>query len=78
MRWQPILEEFGPNIQHIAGVDNIVDDTLSRLMYTKRQLQDLYKEGSVLRKRVIRNWQGRKNQVYFPITLLIVQIKQQN
>ena len=24
------LEEFGPNVQHIAGVDNIVADTLSR------------------------------------------------
>ena len=29
MRWRIILEEFGPNIQHIAGVDNIVADTLS-------------------------------------------------
>ena len=29
MRWRIILEEFGPNIQHIAGVDNIVSDTLS-------------------------------------------------
>jgi hypothetical protein len=31
MRWRLILEEFGPNIQHIAGVDNIVADMLSRL-----------------------------------------------
>ena len=31
MRWRLILEEFGPNIQHIAGVDNTVADTLSRL-----------------------------------------------
>ena len=31
MRWRLILEEFGPNIHHIAGVDNIVADTLSRL-----------------------------------------------
>ena len=21
MRWQPILEKFGPNIQHISGVE---------------------------------------------------------
>ena len=34
MRWQLIIEEFGPNIQHIAGVDNIVADMLSRLPYT--------------------------------------------
>ena len=26
-----MLEYFGPNIQHISGIDNIVSDTLSRL-----------------------------------------------
>ena len=31
MEWRLILEDFGPNIQHIAGVDNIIADTLSRL-----------------------------------------------
>ena len=31
MRWRLILKEFGTNIQHITGVDNIVADTLSRL-----------------------------------------------
>ena len=34
MRWRLIIEEFGPNIQHIAGVDNIVADMLSRLPST--------------------------------------------
>ena len=34
MRCQLILEEFGPNIQHISGVDNIVSDTLSILPST--------------------------------------------
>ena len=34
MRWQLILEEFDPNIQHISGVDNIVSDTLSILSST--------------------------------------------
>jgi hypothetical protein len=30
MRWRLILEEFGPQeIHHIAGVDNIIADTLS-------------------------------------------------
>jgi hypothetical protein len=29
MRWLLILEEFGPNIQHITGVDNVVADMLS-------------------------------------------------
>ena len=31
MHWRLILKEFGPNIQHVAGVDNIIADTLSRL-----------------------------------------------
>ena len=34
MLWILILKEFGPNIQHIAVVDNIVADTLSRLPST--------------------------------------------
>ena len=32
IRWRLILEEFGPDIQHIYGVDNIVADTLSRFL----------------------------------------------
>jgi hypothetical protein len=31
MRGRLILEEFVPNIQHIAGVDNVVADMLSRV-----------------------------------------------
>ena len=31
MKWRLILEEFGPNIYHIACVNNIITDTLSRL-----------------------------------------------
>ena len=31
MRWRLILEEFGPNIQHIAGIDNVVADMLSHV-----------------------------------------------
>ena len=34
MQWRLILEEFGPNIQHISVVHNIVSDTLSRLPST--------------------------------------------
>ena len=30
MRWRLIVKEFGSNIQHIAVVDNIVAETLSR------------------------------------------------
>ena len=34
MRWRLIIKEYGPNIQHISGVDNILADTLSRLTST--------------------------------------------
>ena len=31
MRWSLIIEEFGPDIQHISGDDNIVADAISRV-----------------------------------------------
>ena len=31
MRWRLILEEFGPDIRHIKGEDNVVADSISRL-----------------------------------------------
>ena len=31
MRWMLILKEFGPNIQHIAGIYNVVADMLGQL-----------------------------------------------
>ena len=34
MRWRLIIEEFGPNIQHISGFYNIVADMLSRFPST--------------------------------------------
>ena len=34
MRWRMILEEFNPTIRHIAGVDNVVADALSRIPST--------------------------------------------
>ena len=34
VRWRLIIKVFGPNIQYIAVVINIVADTLSRLPYT--------------------------------------------
>ena len=34
MRWRMILEEFGPDIRHISGEDNIVADAISRIPTT--------------------------------------------
>ena len=43
MLWQLILEDFGTSIQHIAGVDNIVADTLGRLPSTSINKYEPYK-----------------------------------
>ena len=34
MRWRLIIEEFGPNIQHISRVENKLSNTLGRFMST--------------------------------------------
>ena len=33
-RWRLILEEYGPEIVYINGIDNMVADAISRLQYT--------------------------------------------
>ena len=35
-RWRLILEEYGPQIVYIKGVDNIVADAISRLDYDEK------------------------------------------
>ena len=40
MLWKIILGGFGPNIRHMSGVENIVSDTLSRLCYTKYNINE--------------------------------------
>ena len=46
MWWRLILEEYGPNIQHIAGVDNVVADALlSRLPSANNDEQDQVIDG---------------------------------
>ena len=43
--WRLIIKEFGTNIQHIYGVDIILDDMLSRLPYTS-----VYKYNPITKK----------------------------
>ena len=35
-RWRLLLEEYGPEIVYIKGVDNIVADAISRLDYDEK------------------------------------------
>ena len=78
MRWRLIIKEFGINIKHIAGVDNILYYTLSILPYTNRDkhkpctrrsqccANELLTLGRV---------ENKKNPP--PLNLLIVRIEQQ-
>jgi len=38
MRWQLLLEEFGPKLTHVKGANNIVADALSRLEIAEEEL----------------------------------------
>ena len=77
MRWIIILEEFGPNIQHIAGVDNIVADTLDRLPF---MLSDTYKPCTRKYKCCANELftidSVENNEDCFPLNILILQIEQ--
>ena len=44
MRWWLLLEDFGPHIHHIAGIDNINADTLSRLrcINTQKKMRTMF------------------------------------
>ena len=78
MRWQLIIEEFGTNIQHISGFDNIVTDMLSRLSSTKF---DKYKlitsKDHCHANKLSAIWGEENNKGCLPLNLLNVQIEQQ-
>ena len=78
MRWRFLLEEFGPHIHHIAGIDNIVANTLSRLKCTNTEedendiptdnkLQELYA-----------NTRIRSIQADFPLEKELIRVEQQH
>ena len=78
MRWRLIIKEFGPKIQHIAGIDKIVADTLRHLpsekinrdesntMNDSRQANELFTFDN-----------DEYNKVTFQLTLPLVQRYQQ-
>ena len=73
MRWRLIIEEFGPNIQDIAGVDNIVSDTLSRLMSTPSNKYDPYTGKSrCCANESFAISRVENNEDCFPLNILIV------
>ena len=78
MRWWLILEEFGPNIQHISGVDNIVADTLSRFPSTPSYKNETCtSKAQCCTNELFTIGREENNDNCFPIKLLILQRKQQ-
>ena len=62
MLWGPILKEFGPNIQHLAGVDNNIWYSKKIDICVYRQVLTQNNEISVSNQRDIPYWQDLKKQ----------------
>ena len=52
MRWRMILEEFGPDIRHISGEDNVVADAISRLPTAATEQNDVRDDSQVLQDEI--------------------------
>ena len=78
MRWQIILEEFEPNIQHIDGFDNIVSDTLSRLPSNPNdKYKPFTRNSQCCANDLFAIGRAENNEDSFPLNILILQIEQQ-
>jgi hypothetical protein len=77
MRWRLILEEFGPNIQHIPGIDNIVADTLSRFPSANYERHDTSTD-SLVRANEFFAFNDIDIDDGYPLTLFTVQQDQQH
>ena len=78
MHWRLILEQFGPNIQHIYGVDNIVADTLSILPYKpSNKYEPCTRKAQCCANNLFEIGRVENNEGCFPLNILIVQREQQ-
>ena len=78
VRWKLILKEFGPSIQHIYGVDNIVADTLSIFPSTPiDKNKTCTRKAHFCGKKLFAIVKLENNEDCFPLNLLILQIEQQ-
>ena len=78
MHWRLIMKEFGPNIQHIAGVDNIVADTLSRPPSTPRdKYETCTRKDQCRANKLFAIGRGENNEPPPPLNILILQREQQ-
>ena len=74
MFWRLIIKEFGPNIQHIAGVDNIVANMISRFPPTPSDNYNPFTRKSQCRSnKLFAIGRVENNDYCFPLNILIVQ-----
>ena len=73
-----ILKEFGTNIQHISGVDNMVADTLSRLpSATSDKYESCTRNAQCCANELFSIGRVENEKYCFPLNFLFVQIEQQ-
>ena len=78
MRWRLIIEEFGPNIQHIDGVENMVADTLSRFPSTpSNKYETCTRKYQFRMNELFVIGRVENNKDFFPLNILIVQREQE-
>ena len=74
MFWRLIIKEFGINIQHIAGVDNIVYDTLSRFPYRPSdKYEPCTRKSQCHNNELFALSRIENNEYCFPLLILILQ-----
>ena len=77
MLWRLIIKDFGPNIQHIAGVDNIVSDAISILpSMTRDKYTPCTSKGQCRANKLFAICRIEKNKDFLLLNLLIVQREQ--
>ena len=78
MCWRPILEEFGPNIQHISGVDKILADTLSIFTYNPSDKDEpCTSKAQCCANKLFAIGREENNDNCFSLNLLIIKRQQQ-
>ncbi|GFH50539.1 hypothetical protein CTEN210_07015 [Chaetoceros tenuissimus] len=76
MRWRLLLKEFGPNIIHIASVDNIIADTLSRLKSNNVEEDEIESTDTKVQE-LFANRRVRSIQADFPLEKKLLREEQQ-
>ena len=78
MLWRLIIRDFGPNIQYVAGFDNIVSDTLSIFPATQsNKYKSCTSKAQCCADEIFEPGRVENNEDCLPLNLSIVQREQQ-